>query len=173
MDTKNLHITDLFKNFAKVQQELLRDCQSEMWQGVNGRFDRLLAHWSFQTGSSVLRRALLDPYFPLGMLEQTVFADVDGMRFYINKRRLDLEPGLTEELKKWSAAFSGSDSTFRSCLIPRQSLVFPWMVRDTSFPQVNGAHCAGCAVRLAVFHLYRQQVSGIQTTGIPIWLEVQ
>jgi hypothetical protein len=24
-----------------------------------------------------------------------------------------------------------------------------------------------------VFHLYRQQVSGIQTTGIRIWLEVQ
>ena len=105
MDTKNLHITDLFTNFAKVQQELLRDCQSEMRQPVNGRFDRLLAHWSFQADSSVLRRALLDPYFPLGMLEQTVFADVDGMRFYINKRRLDLEPGLTEELEKWSEAF--------------------------------------------------------------------
>jgi hypothetical protein len=39
------------------------------------------------------------------MLEQTVFADVDGMRFYINKRRPDLEPGLTEELEKWSASF--------------------------------------------------------------------
>ncbi|UCF01678.1 MAG: hypothetical protein JSV14_15135, partial [Deltaproteobacteria bacterium] len=104
MDTKNLHITDLFKNFAKAQQELLRDCQSEMRQRVKGRFARLLAHWSFQTDSSVLRHALLDPYFPLGMLEQTVFADVDGMRFYINKRRLDLEPGITEELKKWSEA---------------------------------------------------------------------
>ena len=146
METKNLHITDLFKNFAKAQQELLRDCQSEVRPPVTGRFERLLAHWSFQTDSSVLRQALLDPYFPLGMLEQTVFADVDGMR---------------------------SEVTFRSCLIPRQSPVFPWMVRDTSFPQVNGALCAGCAVRLAVFHLYRQQVSGIQTTGIRIWLEVQ
>ena len=53
----------------------------------------------------MLRQALLDPYFPLGMLEQTVFSDVDGMRFFINKNRPDLEPVLVAELVRWSEAF--------------------------------------------------------------------
>lgn len=144
MDTKNLHITDLFKNFAKVQQELLRDCQSEMRQGVNGRFDRLLAHWSFQTGSSVLRRALLDPYFPLGMLEQTVFADVDGMRFYINKRRLDLEPGLTEELKKWSAAFLRIRLDIQKLFDPETITCVPLDGKRHQLP--TGQWCTLCGV---------------------------
>jgi hypothetical protein len=39
------------------------------------------------------------------MLEQTLFSDVDGMRFYINKSRPDLEPVLVTELMEWSKAF--------------------------------------------------------------------
>ncbi|MGB6930292.1 MAG: hypothetical protein WBH05_13805, partial [Syntrophobacteria bacterium] len=144
MDTKNLHITDLFKNFAKVQQELLRDCQSEMRQPVNGRFERLLAHWSFQADSSVLRRALLDPYFPLGMLEQTVFADVDGMRFYINKRRHDLEPGLTEELEKWSEAFLRIRLDIQKLFDPETITCIPLDGKRHQLP--TGQWCTLCGV---------------------------
>jgi hypothetical protein len=144
MDTKNLHITDLFKNFAQAQQELLRDCQSEMRQRVNGRFELLLAHWSFQTDSSVLRQALLDPYFPLGMLEQTVFADVDGMRFYINKRRLDLEPGLIEELKRWSEAFLRIRRDIQKLFDPETITCIPLDGKKHQLP--TGQWCTLCGV---------------------------
>ncbi len=106
MEKKTIHITDLFRQFALQQQELLRKCQTGTHTGVNGSLDRLFNHSCLeQTEISNLRQALLDPYFPLGMLEQTVFADVNGMRFYINKHRPDLEPLLAGELGKYSAAF--------------------------------------------------------------------
>ena len=144
MDRKNLHITDLFKNFAQAQQELLRDCPSEVKQRVNGRFEHLLAHRSFQTDSSVLRKALLDPYFPLGMLEQTVFADVDGMRFYINKRRLDLEPGLAEELVKWSKAFLRIRGDIQQMFDPETITCIPLDGKRHQLP--TGQWCTLCGV---------------------------
>ena len=105
METITLHITDLFKQFARTQQELLRELRpGEVLRG-NGDLDPLLALCSSGPETSLLRQALLDPYFPLGMLEQTVFADVDGMRFFICKHRPDLEPVLTAELGKYSEAF--------------------------------------------------------------------
>ena len=105
METITLHITDLFKQFARTQQELLRELRpGEVLRG-NGDLDPLLALCSSGPETSWLRQALLDPYFPLGMLEQTVFADVDGMRFFICKHRPDLEPVLTAELGKYSEAF--------------------------------------------------------------------
>ena len=144
MDTKYPHIVDLFKDFAQAQQELLRDCQSEVRQRFNGRFERLLAHRSFQTDCSVLRQALLDPYFPLGMLEQTIFADVDGMRFYINKRRLDLEPGLAEELEKWSEAFLLIRGDIQKLFDPETITCIPLDGKRHQLP--TGQWCTLCGV---------------------------
>ena len=144
MDTKNLHITDLFKDFSKAQQEQLRDCKPERRKGASERFERLLAHWSFQANSSVLRQALLDPYFPLGMMEQTVFADVDGMRFYINKRRLDLEPGLTEELEKYSAAFLRIRLDIQKLFDPESITCIPLDGKRHQLPK--GQWCTLCGV---------------------------
>ena len=98
MDTKNLHITDLFNHFAKAQQGALKGYDSAWQNPDNGLFNELLSRCHRQTEATILRQALLDPYFPLGMLETTLFADVDGMRFFINKHRPDLEPVLLDEL---------------------------------------------------------------------------
>lgn len=144
MEPKNSHITDLFNDFAQAQQELLRDCQSDVRQRVNGRFERLCAHWSFQADSSVLSQALLDPYFPLGMLEQTVFADVDGMRFYINKRRLDIEPGLAEELEKWSVAFLRIRRDIQNLFDPETITCIPLDGKRHQLP--TGQWCTLCGV---------------------------
>jgi hypothetical protein len=105
MEPISLHITDLFKQFARTQQELLRELRPGEALRVNGDLDPLLSLYSSGSEISFLSQALLDPYFPLGMLEQTVFADVDGMRFFICKHRPDLEPVLTAELGKYSEAF--------------------------------------------------------------------
>ena len=99
------HITDLFRQFARSQQELLRKPRPEEGLGVNKSLDPLLAVCSNDSDISWLRKALLDPYFPLGMLEQTVFSNVDGMRFFISKHRHDLQPLLVGELGKFSEAF--------------------------------------------------------------------
>ena len=105
METTTLHITDLFKQFARTQQEFLRQLRQGEDLRVKGHLDPLLALCSSDSEISLLRQTLLDPYFPLGMLEQTVFSDVDGMRFFICKSRPDLEPVLTAELRKHSEAF--------------------------------------------------------------------
>lgn len=105
MDTLTLHITDLFKEFSSSQQELLRESQFVEPLQAKWRLDPLLALCAKSSDVSLWQQALLDPYFPLGMLEQTIFADVEGMRFYINKRRLDLAPVLADELGKYAEAF--------------------------------------------------------------------
>jgi len=105
MNTTNLHITQLFKQFAGEQQRLLNGCASKNQSSVNGLLGQLLCRCSPQTEHTILRQALLDPFFPLGMLEQTLFSDVNGMRFYINKSRPDLESVLFAELMEWSKAF--------------------------------------------------------------------
>ena len=105
MEKTTLHITDLFKQFARTQQELLRELPLGEALRLNGKLDPLLTTCSSGSEISLLRQALLDPYFPLGMLEKTVFSDVDGMRFFIFKRRPDLVPILAAELGKYSEAF--------------------------------------------------------------------
>jgi hypothetical protein len=105
MEIITLNITDLFKQFARRQQELLREVPSGDNLRMNGKLDPLLSICSSSSDISLLRQALLDPYFPLVMLERTVFSDVDGMRFFIYKRRPDLEPVLADELGKYSEAF--------------------------------------------------------------------
>jgi hypothetical protein len=102
---RTLSITDIFKQFGRRQQELLREHHCAEQVRINGKLDPLLALCAKTSEVSLLRQALLDPYFPLGMLEQTMFSDVQGMRFFINKRRPDLEPILTAELGKYAEAF--------------------------------------------------------------------
>jgi len=105
MDTKNLHITELFKQFADAQQAWLRKRNCEMQPPVAGLLEQLLARCQPKSEIAILQQALLDPYCPLGMLEQTIFADVIGMRFFVNKRRPALEALLAEELVAWTTAF--------------------------------------------------------------------
>ena len=105
MNTKHFHITKLFKHFASIQQKCLRNWNYEMQSPVEGLLQQLLARYRLNSEVSILQQALLDPYFPLGMLVRTLFADVVGMRFFINKNRPDLEPVLAVELVGWAAAF--------------------------------------------------------------------
>jgi hypothetical protein len=105
MICKQHHITELFKQYAGLQQNLLRRPDTPHQQAETRYFKQLLDRFHRETDVSVLLRALPDPYFPLGMLEQTIFADVVGMRFFINKKRWDLEPILCQELVAWAGVF--------------------------------------------------------------------
>jgi hypothetical protein len=105
MENITLHIKDAFKEFSTLQQEYLREVQSLDHPQVKYRLDQLLAFCAVSSEVSLWQQALLDPYFPLAMLEQTIFADVEGMRFYINKRRPDLAPVLADELGKYLEVF--------------------------------------------------------------------
>jgi hypothetical protein len=105
MEKITLHITDLFKDFSSLQQEWLREVKSLNHLQVKYRLDQLLIFCAGSSEVSLWQQALLDPYLPLGMLEQTIFADVEGMRFYINKRRSDLVSVLADELGKYLEAF--------------------------------------------------------------------
>jgi len=105
VDIRKTHFTELFENFAGEQQGLLRGIRREERRTAIRSLDLLLCRYPRESDAAMVRKALRDPYFPLGMLERTVFADVDGMRFFINKRRPDLEPVLRDELREWSRAF--------------------------------------------------------------------
>ncbi|MGD8981275.1 MAG: hypothetical protein PVH67_10655 [Desulfobacterales bacterium] len=105
MNCQEHHITELFKQYAGVQQNLLGRPDTEQQHTATRFFKRLLDRFHRKKDVSILLRALPDPYFPLGMLEQTIFADVVGMRFVINKHRWDLEPILGQELVEWARAF--------------------------------------------------------------------
>ncbi len=102
---KHLHITELFKQFADAQQTWLRKWNCEMQPRVDGLLEQLLSRCQPKSEIAILQQALLDPYSPLGMLEKTIFADVIGMRFFINKHRPDLEAALAGELAAWASAF--------------------------------------------------------------------
>ena len=105
MSRKRHHISQLFKQYAGVQQNLLSRPDTEQKSAANRFFKRLLDRFHRETDVSILLRALPDPYFPLGMLERTIFADVVGMRFFINKKRWDIEPGLARELVDFASVF--------------------------------------------------------------------
>jgi hypothetical protein len=102
---KHLHIAELFKQFSVAQQTWLRKRNCEMQPIVARLLERLLARCQPKSEIAILQQALLDPYCPLGMLEQTIFADVTGMRFFINKRRPHMEALLAGELVAWTTAF--------------------------------------------------------------------
>ena len=105
MNGNQHHITELFKRYAGLQQNLLGRPDATQQHAENRFLKRLLNRFHRETDVSILLRALPDPYFPLGMLEQTIFADVVGMRFFINKQRWDLEPILGQELVEWAGVF--------------------------------------------------------------------
>lgn len=105
MDTKRPHITYVFKQFASVQQDWLNNRNRKKRNHIDGLLNQLLSHYHTQSEVSIVQLALLDPYSPLEMLKRTIFSDVVGMRFYINKHRPDLEPALAVELVEWAAAF--------------------------------------------------------------------
>ena len=128
MNTKCIHITQLFKHFASVQQERLRGRNCEINSSVDRLLQRLLSRYHLKSEVSILRQALLDSYFPLGMLERTLFADVVGMRFFINKSRPDLEPTLAVELVEWAAAFLRIRHDIQIFFDPKTIPVFRWMV---------------------------------------------
>jgi len=101
-----LHIKDLFERFAQTRQEALRagGASHGSPQG-DVSLEAVLTWFGKEEERSLLRRALLDPYVPLGMVERTIFANADGMRFFINKRRPELERHLGEELVRTARAF--------------------------------------------------------------------
>jgi len=98
-------IGDLFQPFAREQQLRLRADPSTESRPESASLQRLLDLYEQETERALLRRALLDPYFPLAMVEGTLLADVDGMRFFISKRRAELEWFNARELIRQARAF--------------------------------------------------------------------
>ena len=67
--------------------------------------ERLVSRPDAAAHAPVLKAALMDPYFPVGMLERTLFAHVTGMRFYIDKDRPEIQPLLVRDLVEFAEAF--------------------------------------------------------------------
>jgi len=93
-----MHITDAFLSYSGLRQQQLMGMNTEAERAVTCALDRLFLFYPDGRDASLVRSALSDPYFPLGILEQTIFADVEGMRFFIRKRRPDLNTELADEL---------------------------------------------------------------------------
>ncbi|UCG11696.1 MAG: hypothetical protein JSU72_14330 [Deltaproteobacteria bacterium] len=105
MEPKDLHITDLFKQFAEAQAGLLRQGHDQRKGSASTLLTQLLHRFPLESDTSQLRHALVDPYFPVDVLVRTLFADVGGMRFFISKRRPELVDVLIGELRQWCTAF--------------------------------------------------------------------
>ena len=144
MNHNQHHITELFKQYAGLQQNLLRRPDTGQQHAANGFFKRLLDRFHSETEVSILLRALPDPYFPLGMLEQTIFADVVGMRFFINKQRPDLEPILCQELVEWAGAFLRIRHDIQTLFDPNTVTCIP--VDSTRHRLPSGQWCSLCGV---------------------------
>jgi hypothetical protein len=144
MNCDQQHISELFKQYARVQQDLLRRANAEQPHAENRFLGRLLDRFHHQTDVSILLQALPDPYFPLGMIEQTIFADVVGMRFFINKRRPDLEPILCRELVEWASAFLKIRQDIQTLFDPNTVTCIP--VDGTRHRLPSGQWCNLCGV---------------------------
>ena len=144
MKTISLHITELYKNFAGAQRRLLRGPCSVKQYSVDGLLDQLVSRCSPENDSTILRQALLDPYFPLDMLERTIFSDVDGMRFYIMKNRPDLEPTLLAELVEWSKAFLRIRRDIQTFFDTKSITCIP--LDGNKHPLPTGQWCTLCGV---------------------------
>ncbi|MGE5311929.1 MAG: hypothetical protein ACM3MN_09320 [Nitrospirota bacterium] len=105
MPLASLHVKDLFQRFAQERQEALRAGGGSGDLSAAASLEPLLAWFGKEEERSLLRRVLLDSYFPLGMVERTIFSNAEGMRFFINKRRPELERHLGEELVRTARAF--------------------------------------------------------------------
>lgn len=138
------HIAELFRRYAVLQQHLLRRPDAAQPQAANRFFEPLLARFSGKTDVSVLLQALPDPYFPLGMLEQTIFADVVGMRFFISKRRWNLEPSLGRELVAWAKVFLRIRRDIQTLFDPHRVTCIP--LDETRYRLPSGQWCTLCGV---------------------------
>jgi hypothetical protein len=138
------HITELFKQYAGLQQNLLSKPDTEQQNVADLSFKRLLNRFHHETDVSILSRALPDPYFPLGMLVQTIFADVVGMRFFINKQRWDLEPILAQELVEWAGAFLSIRHDIQTLFDPNTVTCIP--VDEVRHQLPSGQWCSLCGV---------------------------
>lgn len=67
--------------------------------------ERLLQWPGASAHALPLTKALLDPYFPVEMIEKSLFAHVTGMRFYIDKDRPEMQPLLLRDLVQLAEAF--------------------------------------------------------------------
>jgi len=144
MQPNDIHITDLFKQFAAVQQLRLSKHRRSAKHPLNGILEQLLSRYRLKKDVYVLRQALLDLYFPLGMVVRTTFADVVGMRFFINKNRPDLEPKLAEELLQWAAVFLRIRRDIQTVFNPETITCIPLDGRRHSLP--SGHWCTLCGV---------------------------
>jgi len=67
MNCNQHHITELFKQYAGLQQNLLSRPNTAQPHAANRFFKRLLARFHREADVFILLRALPDPYFPLGI----------------------------------------------------------------------------------------------------------
>jgi hypothetical protein len=144
MNCKPHHITQLFKQYAGVQQNLLSRSDTKQESAANQFLKQLLDRIHRQTDVSILLRALPDPYFPLGMLVQTIFADVVGMRFFINKKRWDIEPILAQELVEFAGVFLRIRHDIQTLFDPNTITCIP--VGGTRHHLPSGQWCSLCGV---------------------------
>jgi hypothetical protein len=99
------NIGDLFRPFVRERQCRLRAGASREDPSESATLGRLVDLYEQESERTLLRRALLDPYFPLAMVEGTLFADVDGMRFFVGKRRPEVDWFNARELIRQAEAF--------------------------------------------------------------------
>uniref|UniRef100_A0A832EJE4 YkgJ family cysteine cluster protein n=1 Tax=Desulfacinum infernum TaxID=35837 RepID=A0A832EJE4_9BACT len=92
-------------DFAQTRLRRLASDTVEPDADCRAKLDRLLAWPGAAAHGPVLQAALLDPFFPLAMMQRTLFAHVTGMRFYIHKDRPDLQPMLLRDLSQFARAF--------------------------------------------------------------------
>ncbi len=144
MGAISINFTELFRLFAAVQQRMLTGRYAERQNSVDGLLFRVLSSCFSENDSTILRQALLDPYFPLGMLEKTLFSDVNGMRFYINKNRPDLEPVLIAELVEWAKAFVRIRMDIGTVFEPENITCIPLDLQKHALPR--GRWCTLCGV---------------------------
>lgn len=144
MNDKPHHITELFKHYAGNQQSVLSRPDATQNSVANRSLKQLLNRLHRETDTSVLQQALPDPYFPLGMLEQTIFADVVGMRFFINKKRWDLEPVLARELTEFARIFLRIRQDIQTLYDPDTVTCIP--VDGTHHRLPSGQWCSLCGI---------------------------
>jgi hypothetical protein len=144
MYTSDLHYAELFEYFSRVQQRWLSKGFLDLQAPVEAYLEPLLRRHPRKPDRGDMQRALLDPYFPLGMLQRTLFAEVDGMRFYINKLRSDLETVLAGELESWCAVFLQIRHDIRTRFDPTTITCIP--LDGKKHPLPDKQWCTFCGV---------------------------
>jgi len=141
---EQLHFTDIFKKFSRLQQGRLSSSENEAHPPSDIFLQQLLSRYQTPGEVAILQQALSDPYFPLAMVTQTLFADVTGMRFYINKRRPDLEPVLAKELLEWTEIFHRIRLDIRAFFDAKTITCIPFDGKRHPLP--SGNWCTLCGV---------------------------